>query len=152
MRISVKCSSAVHILLMIAVLSPYRKVTSDSLASSVGCNPVEVRKLFGALKKAGIIDVERGPGGATLKKAPKDISLLDIYAAVDSASLNELIGIHAHASSDCPFGKNIRNVLAKPYAEIGSAVRDKMASIALEGLLERLVRLEPSIYERYAKK
>jgi DNA-binding IscR family transcriptional regulator len=136
---------------MITVLSSYQKVTSDSLASSVGCNPVEVRKLFGALKKAGIIDVERGPGGATLKKEPKDISLLDIYVAVDPASLNELIGIHTHASDYCLFGKNIRNVLANPYAEIGNAVRDKMASITLEALLERLFKLEPSIYEHYKK-
>lgn len=147
MRISVKCSSAVHSLLMIAALSGQRKVTSDFLAGSVGCNPVEIRKLLAGLKKAGIIDVARGTGGATLCRAPDAITLLDIYQAVDKASLDELIGVHTHAEEKCPFGRNIAHLLAAPYAEIGEAVREKMMAITLAGLLERLTELEPSIEE-----
>lgn len=145
MRISVKCSSAVHMLLMIAILPARKKVTSDRLAGSVGCNPVEIRKLLGGLKKAGIIDVARGTGGATLRKAPEDITLLDIYSAVDAASLDELIGVHAHAVDRCPFGRNIYQLLAEPYAEIGDAVREKMRAITLEQLLARLEEMEPTI-------
>lgn len=144
-RISVKCSSAVHVLLMIAMPPAGRKVTSDFLAGSVGCNPVEIRKLLSSLKKAGIIDVLRGTGGATLRKAPKDITLLDIYSAVDAASLDELIGVHAHALPQCPFGKNIYRLLAEPYQDIGNAVREKMEAITLAQLVGRLVELEPSI-------
>lgn len=147
LRISMKCSSAVHILLMIAILPAHRKVTSDFLAGSVGCNPVEVRKLIGSLKKAGIIDVARGTGGATLRKAPGDISLLDIYSAVDAASLDALIGVHAHAEAQCPFGRNIYTILAEPYAEIGNAVREKMRAITLEQLLTRLEEIEPTIHD-----
>lgn len=146
MRISVKCSSAVHALLMISVLPAQRKMTSECLAASVGCNPVEIRKLMGGLKKAGIIQVARGTGGATLRKEPKDITLLDIYSAVDAASLDELIAVHAHAVEQCPFGKNIHRLLAEPYAEIGNAVRDKMASITLAQLLTRLEEMEPTIH------
>lgn len=145
MRISVKCSSAVHLLLMLALLSSRQRMTSEFLASSVGCNPVEIRKLLGSLKKAGLIDVSRGPGGAVLKRAPKDITLFDIYSAVDTASLNEIVGVHAHPFPGCPFGKNIGELLAEPYAEIGEAVREKMTSITLESLLSRLVQMEPSL-------
>ena len=147
MRISVKCSSAIHALLMISVLSAQRKVTSEFLASSIGSNPVEIRKLLGGLKRAGIISIARGTGGATLEKAPKDITLLDIYSAVDEASLDELIGVHAHAVEQCPFGRNIYDVLAEPYAEISNAVREKMQAITLEQLLARLEALEPGIHE-----
>ena len=150
MRISVKCSSAVHVLLMIAVLPASYKITSDFLASSVGSNPVEIRKLLSSLKKAGIIDVNRGPGGAKLKKSPKDITLLDIYDAVDSASLDELIGVHSHPTLQCPFGKNIANLLAEPYAEISEAVREKMSAITLERLLTQLQKMEPTIYEQFS--
>lgn len=145
MRISVKCSSAVHMLLMIATLSAQRKVTSGFLAASVGCNAVEIRKILGNLKRAGLIDVARGTGGATLRKAPEDISLLDIYSAVDAASLDALIGVHSHAMAQCPFGKNIHRLLAQPYAEIGHAVRDKMETITLAQLLAQLEALEPEI-------
>ena len=145
MRISVKCSSAVHILLMIAVLPADQKVTSEVLASSVGCNPVEIRRLLSSLKKAGLIQVSRGPGGAVLEKPPAEITLLDIYSAVDSASLDELVGIHSHPEPKCPFGSNIARLLAEPSEEIGNAVREKMASINLAQLLVRLKEIEPAI-------
>ncbi len=145
MRISIKCSSAIHILLMIAELSPHQKVTSEYLASSVGSNPVEIRKLLGSLKKAGIIDVTRGSGGATLTRRPEDITLLDIFTAVDSTSLDELIGVHTHAAPQCLFGKNIVTLLSEPYSKVGDAVRDTMSGVTLDQLLTRLEELEPEL-------
>ena len=145
MRINIKCSSAVHILLMIAMLSDSTKITSEFLACSVGNNPVEVRKLLSDLKKAGIIQVARGPGGATLCKAPKDITLLDIMGAVDPKSLDDLIGIHKNPAEACPFGKNIGNLLTQPYREISDTVREKMQNITLEQLCNRLKEMEPTL-------
>lgn len=145
MRINIQFSSAIHVLLMIALLSDRYKVTSEFIASSVGSNPVEIRKLLSSLRKADIIEVARGSGGAKLKKMPKDITLLDIYSAVDSTSLDELIGLHAHPEQRCPFGRNIYNILAEPYAEIGEAVRQKMSSITLELLCSKLKGIEPTI-------
>lgn len=147
MRISTKCSSAVHILLMIAMLPATCKITSDFLAASVGSNPVEIRKLLSALKKAGLVDVARGPGGATLKKDPRDITLLDIYTAVDAASLDNLIGIHGHPAQQCLFGKNVDALLSESYAQIGDAVRQKMRAITLARLCDRLAQMEPAICE-----
>lgn len=147
MRISVKCSTAVHALLMIAVLSPGNKITSDGLAGSIGCNPVEIRKILSCLKKAGYINVARGRGGATLRAEPEEISLLDIYMTVDSADLDHLVGVHCHPAKECPFGGNIEQVLSEPYKEIGDAVREKMASITLRSLLDRLNEIEPRISE-----
>lgn len=146
MRINIKCSSAIHILLMIAMMPDTHKVTSEFLASSVGSNPVDVRKLMSSLKKAELIEVARGPGGAKLKRLPGEITLLDIYHAVDSTPLDELIGIHAHPAEQCPFGRNIGDVLAEPYAEIGETVRQKMASITLKQLCNRLKGMEPEIF------
>jgi len=137
---------------MVAVLPSNFKITSEFLASSVGSNPVEIRKLLSSLKKAEIIDVTRGPGGVTLKKEPKDITLLDIYNAVDSASLDELIGVHNHPSQRCLFGKNISRLLAEPYSEVSEVIRQKMASITLERLLVRLQEIVPAIYEHFSDK
>ena len=145
MRINIKCSSAIHVLLIIALMPEDVKVTSEFLSSSVGSNPVEIRRLLSSLKKAGIIDVARGPGGASLKKSPEDISLLDIYNAVDPTSLDNLIGIHNHPEPQCPFGKNINSLLSEPYAEISKTVREKMSSINLDQLCKRLKEMEPEI-------
>mgnify|MGYP003623848680 CR=1 FL=1 len=145
MRISVKCSAAVHVLLMIAMLPAEKKKTSEFLATSVGNNPVEVRKALSSLKKAGIIEVARGPGGASLAREPEAISLLDIYSAVDSASLDELIGVHGNPEPRCPFGRNIAQLLAKPYGEIGDAVREKMRQVTLRQLIEDIQQMEPEL-------
>lgn len=145
MRISVKCSTAVHMLLMIAVPPAGGKVTGDYMAGSIGCNPVEIRKLLSALKRAGLIDVARGTGGATLLHAPGDITLYDIFSAVDHASLDELIGVHTHPTAACPFGRNIQQILSEPYAEIGNAIRTEMQQIKLSQLLDRLATLEPDL-------
>lgn len=66
---------------------------------SIGYNPVVVRNLLGSFKKAGIVDVQRGSGGAFLISNPKDITIWTLYQAVDTAPLNELVGIHPVALS-----------------------------------------------------
>jgi DNA-binding IscR family transcriptional regulator len=70
---------------------------------------------------------------------------LDIYNAVDPKSLDDLIGIHSHPAEQCPFGKNITSLLAEPYAEISDTMRQKMASITLERLCNRLGEIEPTL-------
>lgn len=147
MRISTKCSTAIHSLLAIAIFSPHSKVTSEMLAESVGCNPVEIRKIFAGLKKAGIISVSRGTGGTALLKEPKDISMLDIYLAVDKLALNEWIGVHSNPSDECFIGRNITALLAGPYNQVSEAVKATMAGISLESLLLNLYETEPALRE-----
>lgn len=67
MQISMKCSVAVHCLIFIHEAKGIAKVTSNLLAESTGSNPVMIRNIFSALKKAGLITVPRGTGGAKLR-------------------------------------------------------------------------------------
>ena len=60
MRINTKCSVAVHCLLFLHEYSETQRVTSGILALSTGCNPVVIRNLISALKKAGIVEVAGG--------------------------------------------------------------------------------------------
>ena len=83
MQISSRFTIGTHVLIMIALQGEKTKVTSDFLAGSVGVNPVIIRKTLSQLKKAGLIHVARGTGGAELAKAADEISLLDIYQAVE---------------------------------------------------------------------
>ena len=56
-------------------------------------NPVIIRKTLSQLKKAGLIHVARGTGGAELTQAADEISLLDIYQAVEClGSTGQLFG------------------------------------------------------------
>ena len=53
-------------------------MTSDFLAGSTNVNPVIIRKILGQLKKAGLVEVARGTGGASISKPLK--ALFTIYA------------------------------------------------------------------------
>ena len=58
MHISNKCSIAVHCLIFIFEYGTEKKVTSELLSLSTGCNPVTIRNILSALKKDGIIEVK----------------------------------------------------------------------------------------------
>lgn len=136
MQISMKCSVAVHCLIFIHEAKGIAKVTSTLLAESTGCNPVVIRNILSALKKAGLITVPRGTGGAELCANPSEITLYQIYAALEPEGVPSLIGIHPCQGRPCPVAQNIRQVLQKPYHQIEDAVRTTMESITLQSMLD----------------
>ena len=136
MQLSMKCSVAVHCLIFINEVSGRVRVTSTLLAQSTGCNPVVIRNVFSALKKAGLITVTRGTGGASLCMPSSEITLYMIYSAVEPDGLSSLIGIHPCEGRKCPVAQNIRAVLQKSYQQIEDSVRETMKSITLESMIE----------------
>ena len=134
MRISTKCSIALHLLVLLDVFRE-QKLTSEILAISIGCNPVVVRNILGSLKRAGIVDTQRGTGGAALIAAPENITIWTVYQVVDTASLDELVGMHPNPSIKCPVGKNIGGLLEKPYGMIADSVRETMSGYTLKQII-----------------
>ncbi|GFO86004.1 MAG TPA: Rrf2 family transcriptional regulator [Candidatus Anaerostipes avicola] len=148
MQISMKCSVAVHCLIFIYEAKGRARVTSTLLAQSTGCNPVIIRNILSALKKAGMISVARGPGGAELLKEPSEITLYMIYDAMEPEGLSSLIGIHSCEDRKCPVAKNIRFVLQDPYQKIEDSIRQTMEGITLESMIEEFhKRVNPVDYE-----
>jgi Predicted transcriptional regulator len=119
----------------LVVLAVFRddKLTSERLALSAGCNPVVVRNTLGRLKKAGLIDIHRGTGGAVLIADPADVSVWTVFQAVDS--LDDLIGMHPSPSLRCPVGEVIGDLLRKPYGMVAEAVREAMRAYTLKQLV-----------------
>ena len=133
MQISSRFTMATHILVVIALECKNEKITSDLLAGSVGVNPVIIRKTLSQLKKAGLITVARGTGGAELAKDLKDITLLDVYQAVECLGRSgQLFSFHDKPNPDCPVGKNIHNVLDDRLAAIQAAMEAELAQTSLD--------------------
>lgn len=135
MYISAKCSVAVHVLIFIAEYGQEKKVTSELLALSTGSNPVSIRGILSALKKAGILSVRAGTGGAQLCLAPEDISLYSVCLAVEPGFARKLIGVHPTPSPLCPVGRNIRRVLKDSYRKIGDGLCNSLKSVTLADIL-----------------
>lgn len=136
MQISMKCSVAVHCLIFIHEAKGIAKVTSNLLAESTGSNPVVIRNILSALKKAGLITVPRGTGGAKLCADPSQITLFQIYSALEPEGVTSIIGIHPCQGRPCPVAKNIRKVLEAPYHKIEDAVREAMEETTLQSMID----------------
>lgn len=136
MQISMKCSIAVHCLIFIHEAKGIAKVTSSLLAESTGSNPVVIRNILSALKKAGLITIPRGTGGAALCADPSQITLYQIYTALEPDGVTSLIGIHPCQGRPCPIAQNIRKVLQTPYTKIEEAVKETMEQITLQSMID----------------
>ena len=135
MQISQKCSVAVHCLIFLNEYGNEANVTSGLLAKSTGCNPVVIRNTVSGLRKAGIITVKRGIGNIHLAKQPKDISLLDIYDALEPDCFQNLIGVHPSPAQMCPVGRNIHRVLEKPYKKVQEDLKASLKSISMDEII-----------------
>ena len=134
MQFSSRLPIATHILLAIALFGDEQKFTSNVLAGSTGVNPVIIRNTLGMLKAAGLVSVEPGVGGATLTKEPSEITLLDVFRAVEEDE--DLFRFHEHPSPDCPVGSNIHVVLGSRLHDTSSAMEAQLAETTIQDLAD----------------
>lgn len=135
MQISSRFTLAVHIFACIDTFQEDYKVTSDFLAASTNVNPVIIRRILGQLKAAGLVEVARGSGGASIPKPLHEISFLDIYCAVECVDNGELFHFHENPNTACPVGRNIHAVLDDKLLRVQKAMEDELASITLEDVI-----------------
>lgn len=138
MQISSRFTLAVHILVCIDTFKDKYKVTSDFLAGSTNVNPVIVRKILSQLKSAGLVQVSRGLGGATITKSLNEITFLDIYKAVECIDKGELFHFHEKPNEKCPVGRNIHSILDDKLIQVQNAMEKELSSITLEDIKEDL--------------
>lgn len=135
MQISSRFTIAVHILTCIDYFKGKQQLSSDFIASSVGTNPVIIRRILGQLKKAGLVEVTRGENGeASLAKPLDQITLYDIYKAVGSVE-DELFHFHENPNPDCPVGRNIHAALDERLHHVQKAMEDSLRSMKLSDVV-----------------
>ena len=96
-------------------------LTSEAVAASLLANPALLRRTLGELRRAGIVQAERGPGGGwRLLVAADDLTLDRVRDAVDDRAR---FGLHAHApNQECPVGFGIASPLSELFGEVDDAV------------------------------
>ena len=102
-------SVAVHALALIELVGDGR-LTSESIAGSVGTNASFVRRVLSMLGHAGLVKSSAGVAGARLARPAKEITLLDVYRAVDMEDEHRL-AVHGEPSRRCMVGRHIQGAL-----------------------------------------
>ncbi len=134
MQFSSRFTIATHILLCVAMFEDQQKVTSNFLAGSINVNPVIIRNILGSLSSAGLVEIRSGVGGAYLARPKEEITLLDIFRAVEKEEA--LFHFHENPNPQCPVGRTIHTVMDGKIQNIQSAMEGEMARITLSDLMK----------------
>ena len=136
MSTSSRFAVAVHILTLMA-WSEDEPLKSEQVAESVNTNPVVIRRMLCELSEANLVVSQPGSmGGSRLSREPGEITLRDVYHAVECPGV---FSLHRQpASRQCPVGMKIESVLGSVFAETNSAVEHVLAGITIKDVMLRL--------------
>ncbi len=135
--VATRFAVGVHILLFLA-WEPSGQATSGRLATSVGTNPVVIRRLAGQLARAGLIRIRRGPGGAELARPAEQITLGDVWRAMRRPEL-PLLPVHRGPGAAAKeMGAAIPPLLRGVLDEAEEAMEGRLAKFTLADLLKQL--------------
>jgi Rrf2 family protein len=105
-------------------------VPSAEIAGSVDTNPVVIRRLLSALVKARLVKAQKGAsGGFRLASAPENISLLDVYRAVEPQPDHGLR--HFSPNHKCPVGAKIESILSGIFFKAQAGMEAELAHVTL---------------------
>ncbi len=141
MSISSRFSVGIHILTLIEI-NKDGVSSSEYLAASVNTNPAVIRKIMGMLKKAGLLKVQPGIAGAELAKDLSDITLLDVYKAVNVVKDNELFSIHENPNPDCTVGRNIQNTIEPLFFTAQNTLENVFKNVTIEDVVKDIFEKE----------
>ena len=129
MAANTQFSIAVHLLLALGYAGG-QQATSGELAASINTSPSFVRRILAKLSKAGLVSTTIGKSGSCqLAKQPADISLLEVYKAVDAP---ETFAIHDYpVQNACRISCNIEAVMQKVLERAQNRFENSLAETTL---------------------
>lgn len=139
MSISSRFAVAIHILSLISI-NRGGVNTSEYIAASVNTNPVVIRRIMGMLKNAGLVNVHSGIAGAELARNLSDITLLDVYKAVNVVQDKELFSVHDNPNPSCPVGRNIQDTVLPLFTTAQLALEKALGSVTIEDVVNDITR------------
>lgn len=123
MRLSTKGRYAVTAMMHVAIYGKISPVTLADISVCQGISLSYLEQIFARLRKRGLVEGIRGPGGGyRLARPANEINVAEIFEAVD-----EKAGI-AHAQGD---------LSSELWAELSKRIHDFLSNITLAEFVER---------------
>jgi Rrf2 family iron-sulfur cluster assembly transcriptional regulator len=141
MRVTTKGRFAVNAIIDLALREGAGPVALASIAERQRISLSYLEQLFARLKRAGVVDSTRGPGGGyTLGRPAAEISVADIVGAVDDP-------LDDAGTADAA-GSPTREL----WQRLGAAMLEQMGRISLRELVDEQVALGVSVEPRPARR
>jgi Rrf2 family protein len=110
---------------------------SERLAKSLDTNPVVVRRILKALERDGLVAVRPGRhGGVELLRSPAEITLEDIYKAVDPDG--SMFALRERGNPRCPVNNALSRALPPLFDAADAAVDSVLRRTKIASLVEKI--------------
>lgn len=130
-KISVALHSLIH---LIKSVGPQ---TSDELARCMETNPVVIRRILGELRKNGLVQSEKGHGGGWIMNAASDqISLYDVYKALDESLLPDSPTLEKNEK--CVIIKTLVTTMDDFLVEANTILNQRLKNISLKDIADEI--------------
>lgn len=112
-------------------------VTSDEIAGVLSTNPVVIRRLLQQLRRAALVTSSRGKtGGYQLNRSANDISLLDVFLAVEGDKVDFFALANRDNRPGCsPIANSIQQTLHPIFAQSLDALKRDLSRYSVAEVL-----------------
>lgn len=133
--VNTQFSIAVHLLAGIASRDGF--VTSEALASSVNTNPTFVKRIIAKISKASLIHTSAGKsGGCELARRADQITLLDVYLAVEAP---KAFAVHDYpVNRSCEISSNIKHVMGGVSDNAQKAFEKELKTTTISDIVKKI--------------
>jgi len=124
---------------MLIGMAKYGKVNSSELAESVNANPIFIKRILAKLSSSGLVSSSSGRnGGSVLARQAEDITLLDIYKAVEAP---KAFMVHNYPKNmSCKISTHIQSTMGEVLDDVQTVLEEKLKSKSVYGMLEKIAK------------
>lgn len=134
MRITTRGQLAVSAMTDLALRQKMRPVALSTISARQGTSLSYLEQLFSALRRAGLVDSTRGPGGGyTLARKADQVSVAEIILAVENLKNDELQNMGTGQAAQ------VKSMTGELWTSFNSRVMDYLQSVTLQDLVAQQI-------------
>ena len=130
MRITTRGQLAVSAMTDLALRQKIRPVALSTISARQGTSLSYLEQLFSALRRAGLVDSTRGPGGGyTLARRADQVSVAEIILAVENLKADDLQNLGAGQAAQ------VKSMTGELWSTFNLRVMEYLQSVTLQDLV-----------------
>ena len=130
MRITTRGQLAVSAMTDLALRQKMRPVALSTISARQGTSLSYLEQLFSALRRAGLVDSTRGPGGGyTLARNTDQISVAEIILAVENLKSDDMQSLAAGQAAQ------VKSMTGELWSTFNARVMEDLQSVTLQDLV-----------------
>ncbi|MBL7087390.1 Rrf2 family transcriptional regulator [Acidovorax sp.] len=143
MRITTRGQLAVSAMTDLALRQKMRPVPLSTISTRQGISLSYLEQLFSALRRAGLVDSTRGPGGGyTLARRAEQVSVAEIILAVENLKTDELQNLGPSQAAQ------VKSMTGELWTSFNSRVMEYLQSVTLQDLVTQALEQGAVVEEK----